>query len=301
MGLDIKKLRGMQKDLNKKSGGGDGLYLYSNKLGEEQDIRILPPPDESNGMYFVEQEGWWINGKFFLSNSTEVLGGGPDVVQEEVDKAKASGDKTLTALIDKKKNNIPVIKKEFRYLVPVLTLDAKYDDDDQLVSCEVEDKRILVAKPTLIKAINMIVTGRQFQNQTEHGVADRIKGYNIIVGRQGKGIDTEYIAIGWNEQMEIDEKHYKDAPNPWEQTRKAGKSDEYLRSVIRNYLYGEEVLAEGESNSEDADESVKEEPKKKSQRPSRSTAKKAEEKPKSKKPSGRSLLDDAEEDLNDLD
>jgi len=308
--MDIKKLRSLQKEINKKAGGGDGLFLYANKLPEELDVRLLPPPEEANGIYFVEQEGWWVNGKFYLSNSTELLGSGPDVIEEEIDLAKNSGDHTLISLAEKKgNNNIPILKKEFRYLVPMLTLDTKYDDDDQLVSCEVADARVLVAKPTLIKAINTIVTGRQYQNKTKHGIADRVKGYNIIVGKTGKGINTEYIAMGWNESMEIDEKHYdpKKVPNAWDLTRKAGKSDEYLRSVIRNYFYGEEIIEDAADTEESKDAPKKEETasKPKHSRPRSSSAgtssRPKKEDPPAEKPGERSLLDDAADQLGDLD
>lgn len=315
-GLDIKKLRSLQKGINQKAGGGDGIMLFSNKLPEELDVRLLPPPAIGNGVYYVEQEGWWIAGKFYLSNSTEHLGGGVDVIQEEIDQAKESKDPELKALVEKKKDNIPMLKKEFRYLMPILTLKSEYDDDENLVSCNVIEAKVLVAKPTLLKAINGVVTSRPFQNGTKDGIADRVKGYNIIVGKTGKGLDTEYLAMGWNEQMELDEKWYeaKSVPNVFEMTSKAGKSDAFLRSAIRNYLYGEPLLADDAAPAEDdapAKPAGKKRPniadahrEREDDAPKKTNLAKAAAKLKPQaesKPKGRSLLEDAEEDLNDLD
>lgn len=314
--MDVKKLRAMQKDLNNKAGSGDGLFLYSNKLGEEEHIRILPPPEEANGIYFVEQEGWWVDNKFYVANSTEILGSQEDIIETEIEAAKATKDKSLIALIEKKVNNIPKLKKEFRYLVPVLHLDVKYDDDDQLVYCKVDSAKVLVAKPTLIKAINLIVTGRQYQNKTEHGVADREKGYNLIIGKSGKGIDTEYSAMGWNEQTEMEEKYYEKYPNVHELTRKAASSQEHLKSVIRHYLYGEDIIADAKESEEEEEETATVATSTRPKKPTATAANidkmekvAASSKPKkpvsnktaSTKPTGKSLLDDVESDINDLD
>lgn len=319
MAIDIKKLREMQKNLNKKAGSGDDLYLYSSALKEEQDIRILPASPKMNGVYFAEQEVWWVNGKMYQSNSTF---GGDDVIDEEIEEARAEGDKDILALIEKKgAKGMPIVKKETRYLVPVLLLDCKYNDDDELVSVDVvgDEPKVLVAKPTLIKDINKVFTARPYQNGTQDGMADRVKGFNMIVGKTGSGKQTEYFAMGWNEAMEMEEKYYKKIPDVMELRDKMKKSDDYLRSVIRNYLYGEEII-EDENTQEDEDKPKKQSPKPSSARPTREAVKSApksredddedfeEEQPKktpAKKSAGskasRSLIDDAEAELDDLD
>lgn len=300
-GLDLKKLRDMQKNISKKAGAGDSIFLFSNKLGEEVDIRLLPTRDNMNGLYFLEQTGWWINGKFFIVDQDN------DVIGAEIEDAKATKDKTLVALIDKKKDGKPLIKRETRYLIPILLLKTKYDSDEQLESCEVDEVKILVAKPTLMLAINEVVTSRPYQNKTQWGMMDRQKGFNMIIGKSGSGLDTKYSAIGWVEAMEMPEEFYEESklPDLLDMQEKAVKSEEHLVSVIRNYLYGEDIIEDGS----DSDEEEESKPKAvKSARPSTAKASTAgttksasTAKATAKATASRSILDDAAADMSDLD
>jgi len=311
MGLNMKKLREMQKEIKTKSEGGGNLFLYSSQLPEELDVRILPPKANMNGIYFIEEEGWWVNGKFILVDKN-------DVIKAEVEKAKKSGVEDLIALIGKKNNGIPAVKRQVRYLIPILTLNTEYDEDtDEMENCEVESQNVLVAKPTLMREINRVVTARPFQNKTEFGIADRKQGYNIIIGKQGKGLDTQYTAMGWNEPSEIEAKWYEELPDILEIHKKSLKSEEHCRSVIRNYLYGDEIIED--SDKETADEPKKETPKRERQaRPLKKKEVEEEEyfeetepleeeevqpqKSKSSEPKkARSILEDAAADMEDMD
>lgn len=248
MALDIKKLREMQKQINNKAGQGDGILFFSNKLTDEgMDIRLLPPKENMNGVYFLEQTGWWVNGKFYPVDPDN------DVIEEEIEEAKASKKRDLIALVEKKNNGMSVLKKETRYLLPILILKAVYNDDEELVSVKVEETRVLVAKATVLMEINKIVTSKQYQNGTKDGIADRVKGWNITLMKEGKGLDTKYHAIGWTERTEIDEKWYEDknVPDLIKIDGDMRKSEEFTISVIRNYLYGEPLLEEGEDNEEE--------------------------------------------------
>ena len=254
MALDIKKLREMQKQINNNAGKGDGILLFSNKLTEEGlDIRLLPPKENMNGVYFLEQTGWWVNGKYYPIDEDN------DVIEEEIEEARASKKKDLIALIDKKEGGMAKLKKETRYLLPILVLKTVYNDDEELVSCKVEEARVLVAKATVLMEINKIVTSKQYQNGTKDGIADRVKGWNITLTKEGKGLDTKYHAIGWTERMEFDEKWYEDkvVPDVVKIDNDMRKSDEYLVSVIRNYLYGEDILEEDENDEEEDDKPTK--------------------------------------------
>lgn len=265
MALDIKKLREMQKQINSKAGQGDGILFFSNKLTEEGiDIRLLPPKENMNGVYFLEQTGWWVNGKFYPVDPDN------DVIEEEIEEAKASKERDLIALVEKKNNGMSVLKKETRYLLPILILKAVYNDDEELVSVKVEETRVLVAKATVLMEINKIVTSKQYQNGTKDGIADRVKGWNITLMKEGKGLDTKYHAIGWTERTEIDEKWYEDknVPDLIKIDNDMRKSEEVTRSVIRNYLYGEPLLEEGEDNEEEEETPA---PKKKSKSPAKPT------------------------------
>ena len=252
MGLNVSKLKELQKGLTERaSGGGDKLFLQSNKIGEETNVRLLPPLPRMNGIYFVDQEGWWINGKYYLVNSTPMLKG-KDVIQQEVDDAKAQKDKDLDALIAAKKDNKPLLKKEFRSLMPLLLLDVKYDADDQVDSVTIVDDKakILVAKPSLMREINRVVTSRPVQNKTEDGIMDREKGHNMILSRTGTGLDTTYAATH-SFVCEMPEEYYKDIPDVMKVTEDMAKSDAYLRAVIRNYLYGEAMPEDEKKDSKD--------------------------------------------------
>lgn len=255
-GLDMAKLRGMQKDIAKKAGQGDGNFIYSNKLPEEMDFKIAPPPDEALGVYFIEQQGWWVDGKFCMVNSTPLFDG-VDVIQEEIDAAKDAQDDSLDALINKKNNNIPVLKFETRYLIPGFQLDVTFDNNDQVSAVKVvdDDCKVLFAKPTLLTAINKVVTSRPFQNGTKYGAADRVKGAPIILGKTGAKLKTVYSATPWNQPLELDEKYYdeKKLSNVFEITRKMAKSDTYLRSVIRNYLYGDAIIEDPKEEKEEGE------------------------------------------------
>ena len=310
MALNVKALKNVQKDLESK--GGDNLFLESKSIGEETDFRILPPLPSMNGMYFVERTQWWIAGKPYVSNDTF---GGIDIIQEEIDAARAlakdEADTDLEALIDAQKNGMPILSKETAYLVPGLLLECQFGDDDELKSCDIVDNapKILVAKSTLLKAMNKVVTSRPYQNGTDDGITDRVKGSNLILSKTGKGIKTEYGAMGWTESLEMDIKYYKDTPDPIDILRKRKKSDDYLRSVIRNYLYGEEIIEDTKEVPEQAKKATSSRraapvgtDKKENAAPRRRrTDATTDEKPVKTATRGRSIADDAEQDLANLD
>lgn len=251
--MDIKKLREMQKGIEKKAGGNDDLFLYSGKLTDETNVRLMPEPEDMNGVYFVEQEGWWVKGTFYPVNTEN---GGDDIIQLEIDAARGLKDADVDALLDAKNNGMAVIKKETRYLLAILLLDVKYDENDVLQSVDIVDDKVkvLVAKPTLLREINAIVGNKQYQNQTKHGIADRVKGWNLVLSKTGSGINTEYGAIGWTQQTEMPEKYYnpETMPHVGKIAQKQKKEDAYLSSVIRNYMYGEAIIEDIHKNKAEA-------------------------------------------------
>jgi len=281
MGLNLKALKGIQEDLNKR-GEGTSLFLYQNEIGEETDVRLLPPLPHMNGIYFIEQIVYWINGKPYTSPETF---GEPCPIEAEVEAAKDSGDHDLAELIDSDD-----FRKKSKFLMPILLLDCEFDDDGECTKANVVDgkAKILDVGPMLMKRMNKVITSRNFQNGTENGIMDREKGFNLILSKTGKKLDTKYDAIGWNTPFEMEEKFYKNYPDVIEIVKKGQMSDEYLESVIRNYLYGEEVLDDKEhkrhpelqksDSKNDAKDEKKSSRPKAAARPSR-TAKKEEEKP----------------------
>lgn len=238
--LNIAALKEIQEDLNSRTSKGDGLFLYANKLTAESDVRLLPPPDSIvdalGGTYFKEQVVFWINNKPYTSPQSMDK---DCPMQDEFEKATelAKTDKTIKALLaDSKK-----FKKQNRFLLPILQLECKFDNNNVAAEVKVKDNapKVLVANSTLLKAINKLVTGRQFQNGTDYGIMDRVKGHNLILSRTGKDLDTVYGAEAWTTPFEMDAKYYDKVPNVLELTEKDIKSNAYLRGVVRNYFYGE--------------------------------------------------------------
>lgn len=250
MPLNVGKMRELQGQLKNSGGGSSDLFLYSSKLTEETDVRILPPTPQLEGAYFIKQINWWVNGKGYTSY--ESFGESCPITEEYLE-AKNSGDPDLIALLQAKKNNRPVVKKEITYLVPILHLNCKWDAADNLESFDLftGKARVLVAKPSLLSAINVIVTSRHFQNGTEDGITDRVQGHNLSLSKTGAGLDTVYDAQGWPTPMEMPEQYYMEdfVPDVVAILNKGRKSEAHLRSVIRNYLYGEPIVEEPKEDS----------------------------------------------------
>ncbi len=246
-GLDMKKLREQSKTIANRAGGGDGILFYSKSLKEEgSDFRIAEPTEGMGGQYYVDQVGYWIKGKFYQSNETF---GGDDVIGAEIQAAVESGDEELIALAEAVSNKMKVVKKETRPLIPGYFLDVKMTADESAIeSIKVIDDagKILVCKNTLMNDIHAIVTNKLYQNNTVMGIADRKKGWNLILVKKGSGIDTEYSAIGWNQQTEMEDKYYEGDrfPDVLKYIKDMKRSDAHLRSVIRNYFYGEDIITD---------------------------------------------------------
>lgn len=238
MALNLKKLKEQSEELNNR--GGDGDYFKQSEITEETDIRILPPTESMEESYFFEEIGYWINGKRYVSPKTF---GDSCPIEEEVKAAKELGDEDILALL---KDN-QKYKRSSVFLVPILLMECKFDTKGNCKSYKVVDNKpkVLQCGITLIRAINKIVTGRQFQNDTEDGICDRQEGFCITLSKTGKKLDTDYSAMGWKNPLEIvEEELYEKVPDVVEMTKKKLKTDEELRSIIRNFLYGEELKTE---------------------------------------------------------
>jgi len=244
MSVNINALKKLQESFEQ----GDGLYVFANNIKDELDIRLLPPLKNMNEIWFLEQVGYWIEGKYYISPETF---GRDCPIAEEVEKAMAQEDEDLNELLNDKQN----FAKKSRYLFPVLVLNAEFDAKGNPVKVSVEGNKakVMVSGQMLIKAINQIWCSRQYQNGTDDGIADRIDGYNILLSKKGKKLNTEYSAIAWREPWEMPEKYYneKEIPDIVAMTRNEMKLNDYLRAVIRNYLYGEPMPKEGKDKDED--------------------------------------------------
>ncbi|CAB4185376.1 hypothetical protein UFOVP1492_73 [uncultured Caudovirales phage] len=238
MALNIGALKEVQEDLNRR---GSGMLLMAKDITEETDVRILPPLPGMNDIYFIEQFVWWINGKSYISPASPCFGGEDvDVIEEEITDAKALNDPALNRMII---NNKKCARKS-QFLLPVLLLKCAFDDQGQPTNVQVVDgkAKILMAGPMLMKAINKVAVSRNVVNGTADGFTDRLKGYNFTLSKTGKDLDTEYACVAWPTQWECEEKFYREYPNVLEYADQHLTSDVHLRSVIRNYLYGEPII-----------------------------------------------------------
>lgn len=241
MALNVKALRRADESLNK----GNKMFMKSNEIGEDTIVRLLPPSPELNGLFYFEQSVHWVNKTPLISPSTFgdrcVIEEYLDKINEELELAKSKGkpDKDLQKLYDKVKY------KKSNFMIPLLELDCKYDDDGELISYEVNTggPRILQCGPQLLNAINKIVLSpkllRRLKN-VEDGITDRVEGYNLSLSRTGSGLDTQYGATE-DDQTEIDAKYYKKIPSCVAITKKQTYTDEYLTAVLDNYFYGDDA------------------------------------------------------------
>lgn len=266
MGLDLKKMREQQARIHSAAGGGDDKkFLYAEKLKAEEYVKPMPDVVGSlNGSYFIEQVVWWINGKMYLSNATFNQ---DCVIQEEYEKAKklAERDEDIAELLTKRnEKKAPLIQRQTRFLVPVLHLAMDFDGE-VVEKVHIQDGivKVFVMKPKLMDDFHRVITSKQVNKKGGWGAMDKEHGSIIQVGREGQGLDTTYYA-GFFEKVEDDDvyeeltkdKYYttEAIPDIWKMTKSMQKSDEYLRSVIRNYFYGEEII---EDDSKDRDEGSK--------------------------------------------
>lgn len=258
MGLDLGALKDVQKDLTDRSEGG-GLFFYQKEIGEETDIRILTPRANLNGKYFIEVIEWWIAGKRYTDPQTF---GKRSVIQEIVDEALASSDKDLNKLAGDRDN----CRKQSSFWIPILHLQLQNDNTFKVV----DDKaKVASVGMMLMKSMNKVVTSRKAQVDSEFGITDREVGMNLILSKTGSGMKTEYAAV-LGDQVEMPEKYYQDVPDVYEMAKKDLRPDDYLESVINNYLYGDEILPDPKKSDSPKDD-------KKASRPSRTSSRSEED------------------------
>lgn len=226
-GIDMSRVKNIESEI-----GGDSILAYANKIQGEADGRILPPTEKMGGLYFAERKIWWINKKPYLSNATF---GEDDVIQHEIDLAKASKDPDILDLI----SDADKLAMKPDYLIPWLELQCTFDSSGAATNVKVVGGKgkLLVVGSMLLKSINKQVTSRY----TQPDISDRKVGFNLLVSKTGAGMKTEYSAEAWRQPYEMPETYYASYPCPVEYLEGEKLNDNYLRGVIRNYIYGERM------------------------------------------------------------
>ena len=251
-GIDYDKLNRMRKELEEKSSGS---IMYASKIKDALEIRLLPPSANMDGVPFFEVTKWNVGDKIVTSPKTF---GYTCPIDEEVTvatawvKANANSHDPATKQyakdLSKLLNNWEACKEKSEYLVPVIILSNVGDE------YTASNPKLLSCGATVVKDITAIMADRKYMNGTPDGITDRVKGRNFTITKTGEKKDTRYKATPWPSEMPMPAELYAEGKfvDPVEFVKKGLKSEAYLRSLIRNYLYGEEVLEE-ESFFEDGE------------------------------------------------
>lgn len=257
-GLDLSKLMEKQEELNKR-GSGASNWIQVSKIEKPLDFRILDPLPSMDGIYYVEVPIWWINGHRLISKKLY----GPDEVDvvEEIKKEAekvAKTDKTISELLKKKgEKGISLIQFKWEYWIPVLEFEWEMDRsnkiagiyapdgsvDPALVAKYIKDQRvkILVANITTLKAINALATTRGYGN-----MMTREEGVNLILTKTGKDRDTKYTVTPDSGRMPMPIEYYQEGKltDPFEIAESLMYTDEYMKAVMENYIYGDVEIPE---------------------------------------------------------
>jgi len=244
--MDLSAIKKMQEESDNHA---DGDFLYTKEIkegGEGIYIRLMPPTPRMAGIPWIKVKRYWINKKPYICPSTFDR---PSPILEEIKLAKEDGDPELLDLCEDKK----MLDIKTEYWIPVLHLDL-YDKDgeEREKPVIIGDKvKIFPVGPMIKDEITKIILSSQVAkfyakagNETKDKIADRVKGFNIIISKTGKGKETEYHAERMDTPQVMPKKLYEAIPDVVGVVEEMIKSDEYLRSVIRNYLYGEEIIDE---------------------------------------------------------
>jgi len=234
----------------------DYVYQQGLKDGESYEFRILDPLPNMNGRYFLDVVVWWINGKRIVSPETF---GEPCPLQRIYDDAKNSNDKDLIRLLEagdksgkkivrKIENHIPILLFQFNVdrngdIIGITDKNGNYDVN--LIDKYIVDgkPKILVVSTSVLMQINAIATKR--------GGLDMFtpdKGFNLNLSRQGKDRSTKYMVTRMD-NMPVPEKYYQldVVPDIMNLVKKGMRTDEYIASIMYNYLFGDPIMNDDES------------------------------------------------------
>lgn len=220
------------------------------------EFRFLPPWEGSK-TYFKGRTIFWMKSKPYMSLSSL---GHPCPLMEEWEAAKKSNDPDIRALLDHKDFNV-----QTDVLYPCLIMDVNYDNSGEPTSIKVNGNkaRILsVSKGTSASLQKIICDPKQVRAGKGLSVMHRECGRNITVDKTKVTNFTQYTAKADPADMNLSDAafdaFYSDVPNVDRFLQDQAKDPVYLKSVIRNYLYGEELVVESSEPTKQA----KEEPKK---------------------------------------
>lgn len=216
------------KQLGKRVGGGGPFLDASKLLTPNAHVRVIMGHPNMDGVPFFIEEGYWINKKRYVSPKTFGL---PCPIEEEIEAAIEKDPRIKSVLEDGRLfSNKPTTMCN----VVVLQVDDKYN-----ITGVVDDSvKVLQMGKQLFGAMYGIITGTP--QVTPGEILSPDKGYNMELTKTGTGMNTQYSAKIWMKPTEVDAKFYtlENIPDIVEITRKKMKTNDELRQVIRDFLYG---------------------------------------------------------------
>jgi len=260
MPLNMQALEKAQEELAKK--GGSKGWIQLSKIDKVIDVRIQDPLPAMSGLYFQEVPVWWVNNVKIVS--PKLLGPGEfDVVKSIIDEAKAAKNKDILALLNAKSaDGNPKISYKPEWWIPILKFNWDLDSnnnikgikndkgeyDTSMIMKYIEDGRwkFLVVGIMALKAINNIATTRGGSM-----MADREKGFNLIITKAGAKKDTKYSAVKDLEVMPMPPELYTEDKliDPYLVAQSSIYTKEYMEAVICKYLYNDcEIPEKSEDN-----------------------------------------------------
>jgi hypothetical protein len=255
-GLNWEKINAFESKL--KNNGAKGVFNAKDiKSGESEEIRLLTPHKSMGGLYVKEVKTFWINNKPYVS--LETYGEACPLVDER-EAAMLSKDKDIKKLLTDKK----MFKVSYSYLMPIVRLKVKIGTTGEIENIAVigEEVVILECGKMLAAAIHKIFCDpKRIRQGKGDSILSREFGINLTISKSGANLDTEYAAMPDTNIMDLTDasfdEYYKNTPDIIAHIEKERQSPEFLRSVIRNYLYGDEIIEGGEEDQEEAPTTTK--------------------------------------------
>lgn len=230
-GIDWNKINELEKQIEKdqKGGGVKSNILKDWSIGEEGvKLRILPPTDNMDGIYFVRKVTMQFGDHYVLSKETfdEAC-----VMQELLEDYKKSTDPDVKQLL----NNWRKLKIRRSYLVNALVIGSDGNPESNVIF-EIEAKRFgnlhyLMSQPEAI------------DRGGSDSIASREKGKNIIIRKTGKNewkfsyafADTDYSDAKYDD-------FYENKSDLWKFVKGGIRSDVHAISVVKNYFEGTPII-----------------------------------------------------------
>lgn len=256
--MNIAALKDVKKGLDEKT-GSKGFLNTKDLTPDGVLFRLLPPPAIMNGIPHLPVFEWWfpVNGKqtrvIDVCTFKDVDGHNkPSVIEAEIEEAYGFEDADVNEVLEALNPNTrrKILTKQESAWMAGLQLEYQYGKDgDEVTGVTVVDgvaKVFQCGKPTLLSDIIGIITSPQAARRCkglEDGIADRVKGSNFLLCKEGKGLLTKYKAV-LDDEFEMDSKWFRNVPNVYETAKAQCANASWQRAAIRNYLYGEAIPAD---------------------------------------------------------